>query len=194
MVSVIREITRNYYKRITMYQHILKPIELLKPYENNPRVHSDKQIGQIVSSIKEFGFTNPVLIDRGDRIIAGHGRVLAASKLGITTIPCIILDGLTREQLRAYIIADNKLAENASWDRELLTSEIIELKEHDYDLALLGFNEEEILAILEPIEVPNFDQQETDSQPRLDKLNLMECPHCGETFDRKKAKTIDSCL
>jgi len=120
-----------------MRQYVSKPISELSAYENNPRTHSEKQINQIVASINEFGFTNPILIDKDNRIIAGHGRVLAAKKLGMMDVPCLILEGLSREQLRAYVIADNKLAENADWDKELLASEILELEDLDFDISLL---------------------------------------------------------
>jgi ParB-like chromosome segregation protein Spo0J len=96
----------------------------LIPYVNNTRTHSDKQVSQIASSIKEFGFTNPVLVDGQGGIIAGHGRVMAAQKLKLDTVPCIILDHLTDAQKKAYIIADNKLALNAVWDEVLLKLEL----------------------------------------------------------------------
>ena len=102
--------------------------EILIPYINNSRTHSDKQVTEIASSIKEFGFTNPVLIDKENTIIAGHGRLLASKKLGLKEVPTILLENLTEAQKKAYIIADNKLALNAGWDEELLS---IELKELD---------------------------------------------------------------
>jgi len=111
----------------------------LAPYERNSRTHSDEQISQIMASIREFGFTNPVLIDGDNRIIAGHGRMLAAAKMGIDTVPCLRFSNLTDSQIRAYVIADNKLAENAGWDRELLQLEMGELQELGFDLDLLGF-------------------------------------------------------
>jgi DNA modification methylase len=116
----------------------------LIPFVNNSRTHSDAQIAQIAASIKEFGFTNPILIDGENGIIAGHGRVLAARKLGITDIPCIRLGHLTDVQKRAYVIADNKLALNAGWDADLLLLEIKGLEEVDFDLSLTGFTPEEI--------------------------------------------------
>lgn len=119
-------------------------IEKLIPYVNNARVHSDEQVLQIAASIKEFGFNNPVLIDKGNGIVAGHGRVMAAKKLGITVIPCIRLDHLTDAQRKAYIIADNKIALNSTWDKDLLMLEIDTLKELNVDLDLLGFDESEL--------------------------------------------------
>ena len=120
------------------------PIERLIPYARNSRTHSDAQIAQVAASIREFGFTNPVLIDAEDGIIAGHGRVLAARKLGLDKVPCIRLAHLSETQKRAYIIADNKLALNAGWDEEMLGLELAELREEDFDLGLLGFTEGEL--------------------------------------------------
>ena len=116
----------------------------LIPYARNSRTHSEAQIAQIAGSIREFGFTNPVLIDAENGIIAGHGRIMAAQKLGLAEVPCIRLDHLTDTQKRAYIIADNKLALNAGWDEEMLGLELAELREEDFDLGLLGFDESEL--------------------------------------------------
>jgi DNA modification methylase len=116
----------------------------LIPYVNNTRTHSDKQVSQIASSIKEFGFTNPVLVDAQGGIIAGHGRVMAAQKLKMDEVPCIVLAHLTEAQKKAYIIADNKLALNAGWDEELLKLELESLKELDFDIDVIGFSGEEL--------------------------------------------------
>lgn len=119
-----------------------EPIERLIPYINNSRTHSDDQVGQISSSIKEFGFTNPVLIDEDGGIIAGHGRVMAAKKLGMNFVPCITLNGLTESQKKAYIIADNQLPLNAGWDLDTLKIELDTLTEMDFNLDLLGFDDD----------------------------------------------------
>jgi hypothetical protein len=116
----------------------------LIPYARNTRTHSEAQVAQIAGSIREFGFTNPILIDNENGIIAGHGRVMAAQKLGIAKVPCIRLGHLTDTQRRAYIIADNKLALNAGWDEELLGIELAALREDDFDLGILGFDEAEL--------------------------------------------------
>ena len=116
------------------------PIEQLKPYENNARTHSDKQVEKIARSIEEFGFINPVLIDSNYGIIAGHGRVEGAKALGMEEVPCLFIEDLTEEQKRAYIIADNKLALDAGWDYDLLKLELEELNDLDFDISLTGFD------------------------------------------------------
>ena len=121
-----------------------KPIGDLIPYARNSRTHSDVQVAQIAASIKEFGFTNPVLIDEDGGIIAGHGRVLGARKLGMDEVPTIALEGLTKTQRKAYVIADNKLALNAGWDEELLKVELEELQGDGFDIELLGFDADEL--------------------------------------------------
>lgn len=127
---------------------IYKKVQELIPYVNNSRTHSEEQVNQICASINEFGFTNPLLIDEKDSIIAGHGRLLASKKLGMEEVPCIVLEGLTEAQKKAYIIADNKMALNAGWDEELLKIELENLKELDFDLELTGFNVDELDDIL----------------------------------------------
>ena len=121
-----------------------RAIDSLIPYVSNSRTHSDAQIAQIAASIKEFGWTNPILIDGDNGIIAGHGRLLAARKLGQDKIPTIELSGLTDAQKRAYVIADNKLALNAGWDMELLNLEMTGLQDEGFDLSLIGFDDVEL--------------------------------------------------
>lgn len=136
----------------------------LIPYGKNSRTHTDFQVAQIAGSIREFGFTNPVLIDGQNGIIAGHGRVLAAQKLGLDKVPCIRLAHLTDNQKRAYIIADNKLALNAGWDEAMLGLELAELREVDFDLGLIGFSEDEMGAFdVEEGDMPAM--PEGDKQP-----------------------------
>jgi DNA modification methylase len=120
------------------------PIEKLKPYEKNARTHSQEQVEQIAASMLEYGFTNPILIDGNDEIIAGHGRLMAANHLGLKEVPVIVLSHLTEEQKRAYVIADNQLALNAGWDEGVLRQELSALKEAGYDLALTGFSDEDL--------------------------------------------------
>ena len=123
-------------------------VEALIPYARNSRTHSDAQVAQIAASIREFGFTNPVLVDEANGIIAGHGRVLAARKLKMPDVPAIRLSHLTEAQKRAYVIADNKLALNAGWDIELLRLEINDLRGLEFDVALTGFSTEELDALM----------------------------------------------
>lgn len=135
-----------------MKELVTREVADLTPYGNNPRTHSEAQIAQIAASIKEFGFTNPVLIDEQDTIIAGEGRVFAAKKLNMTTVPCIALTGLTDAQKAAYVIADNKLALNAGWDEKTLEAELECLADLPYDVNLTGFSEVEIAERLKGIE------------------------------------------
>lgn len=116
------------------------PTDTLVPFASNSRTHSDAQIEQICASIGEWGFTNPIIIDENNAIIAGHGRVMAAKKLRIDEVPCVVVSGWSEEQKRAYVIADNKLALNAGWDEGLLFSELALLDECDFDISLTGFN------------------------------------------------------
>jgi len=128
-------------------------VDLLIPYARNSRTHSDEQVAQIAASIREFGFTNPVLIDGQDGIIAGHGRVLGARKLGMSDVPCIRLAHLSEAQKRAYVIADNKLALNAGWDEEILALELLDLRGEDFALPLSGFTSEELEQIFSAFDV-----------------------------------------
>ena len=127
-----------------------KVVDLI-PYAQNPHTHGEAQIAQIAASIAEFGFTNPVLIDERNIIIAGHGRLLAAQKRKLDEVPCIVLPGFTEAQKAAYVIADNKLALNAGWNEKTLQAEIERLADLQYDLNLTGFSEVEIAALLEGI-------------------------------------------
>ena len=140
------------------------PIDELIPYASNSRTHSDEQVAQIAASIKEFGFNNPVLLDKENGIIAGHGRVLAGRKLGLKEVPTIELSHLTDTQRKAYVIADNKLALNAGWDMELLSLEMGDLRDEGFDLSLIGFNDDELAnmfvdkteGLTDPDEVPDI--------------------------------------
>src|SRR5271155_3088589 len=124
------------------------PLETLIPYARNPRTHSESQVAQIAASIAEFGFNNPILVDTKAGIIAGHGRLLAAQKLGLEEVPVIVLDHLSEAQKRAYIIADNQLALNAGWDDELLRAELLALHDESFDVSLIGFEDEELAKLL----------------------------------------------
>lgn len=149
-------------------------IDKLIPYAKNSRTHSDAQIAQIAASIKEFGFVNPVLIDDAGGIIAGHGRVMAARKLGIDDVPCIRLSHLSENQKRAYVIADNKLALNAGWDDELLKLEIKDLELMDFDISLLGFDAKELENILnEPETTEGLTEDEEVPDPPEDPITVL---------------------
>lgn len=140
-------------------------IDKLLPYARNSRTHSEEQIAQIAASIKEFGFTNPILLDKDMGIIAGHGRLAAARKLGLTILPCIKLGHLSENQKKAYIIADNKLAINAGWDDEMLKLELENLRDIDFDTSLTGFSDEEIADLLVEITEGKTDENEIPEAP-----------------------------
>lgn len=155
---------------------VYRPLKDLTPYAHNARTHDDRQVLQLVASIEEFGWTNPILIDDNGEIIAGHGRVLAAEQMGVTSIPTITLSGLTDAQKTAYRIADNRLPLNAGWNGELLKVEIEALQDVDFDIGLLGFSDLEVGNILgvEPddptdhwVGMPAFDQENTNGVRQL---------------------------
>lgn len=142
-------------------------LEQLVPYARNARTHSETQVAQIAGSIAEFGFVNPVLVGGDNIIIAGHGRVMAAKKLGLKTVPTIKLDHLTENQRRALVIADNKIAENAGWDEELLRLELQNLADEDFDLDLLGFDDvelDDLLTSLDDDEAAALDENIPEAQ------------------------------
>jgi len=146
---------------------IKKKVSELIPYVNNSRSHSEEQITQIASSIKEFGFTNPILIEQDNSIIAGHGRLQAVKRLGLDEVPCIVISGLTKTQIKALIIADNQLALNATWDLDKLSLEIDSLKDNDFNLDILGFDTDFLKEIQETI-IPLSDLpeiKEGDKEP-----------------------------
>lgn len=157
--------------------------ELLQPYENNSRTHSEHQIKQIVASVREFGFTNPILTDENHCIIAGHGRVLAAELLGIDKVPTITLEGLNEAQRAAYVIADNKLALNAGWDFEALVSEINKLEVMDFNIDLLGFDVGEIAELIGSIDK---EEQLEDFVEFSDDIDTQHrCPKCSYEWSGK---------
>jgi len=161
-------------------------VSSLIPYARNSRTHSDAQVGQIAASIKEFGFLNPIIVDGDNGIIAGHGRVLAAQKLGLAELPVIEAGHLSDAQRRAYIIADNKLAMNAGWDDEILRVELDALDVEGFDLELTGFSLDEVATLL--IDGSDFEPGSEDDQGQLDKLDpkIVTCPHCSKEFDSRE--------
>ena len=153
-------------------QYYLADVNDLIPYIRNARTHSESQIAQIAASIKEFGFLSPILIAEDNTILAGHGRLAAARKLGLTKVPCVKESHLTETQRRAYIIADNKLSLNAGWDEDILAIELSELQGADFDLDLLGFDESELASIFEDdkeVEDDDFDVEEELNKPCFSK-------------------------
>ncbi len=173
-----------------------RQIEALIPYARNSRTHSDEQIDQLVASMREWGWTNPVLVDERGEIIAGHGRVMAARKLGLTEVPVIVAAGWTEAQKRAYVIADNKLALNAGWDEELLALELGDLQELGFDLDLIGFSDDELADLLDEEETTEGltpDDETPDVLPeavsvtgdvwKLGKHRVM----CGDSTDEASA-------
>ena len=162
-----------------------RKVESLIPYVNNARTHSDEQVAQIAASVKEFGWTNPILLDGTNGIIAGHGRLMAARKLSLDTVPCIQLSHLSDKQKKAYILADNRLAMNSGWDTQLLTLELKSLDDEGFDLEMLGFDADELRELMSDV---NFDPATEDEQGKLDELDpkWIICPKCGSEFDARK--------
>lgn len=164
-----------------------KKIDELIPYANNSRTHSESQVNQIASSIKEFGFNNPILLDGDNGIIAGHGRLAAAQKLGLDEVPTIDLEHLTPAQRKAYIIADNKLALNADWDFELLPLELQALQEGDFDLKLLGFSEDELKDLLGDAEIIGMPNLSNEENPELQQMAFILHNSQADTVKRAMA-------
>lgn len=150
-------------------------IDQLIPYARNSRIHSEAQVAQIAASIREWGWTTPVLITKENTIIAGHGRVMAARKLEMEEIPCIVAEGWTEAQVRAYVIADNRLAENAAWDMHALGIEMEELRLAGFDIELTGFDDDALGAITsDDVEPPeSFKDVDEDIETEF------TCPKCG---------------
>lgn len=156
---------------------INKNIDDIKEYENNAKEHPDWQIEQIANSIQEFGFNDPIAINADNQIIEGHGRLLAAKKLGLIEVPCIVLTGLTEVQERAYIIAHNKTTINTDFDLDRLQYELNTLKVEGFDLSLIGFSEDEVEILLAENEEINLDEFLSDEEK---KQKEKRCPYCGE--------------
>ena len=157
------------------YKYEIKQVSDLIPYVNNSRTHSDEQVNQVAASIKEFGFTSPILIDQQGGLIAGHGRVMAAKKLQLEEVPCIVLSGLTEAQKKAYIIADNQLPLNAGWDLDKLKLEVETLQELDLDIDVLGFDDEFLDSLLNSLAI-NDSEEELKGESYCEKFNVVvEC-------------------
>lgn len=155
-------------------KRVTRSLSALKPHPRNPRVHSENQLAALASAIGEFGFTVPVVIDESDVILAGHGRVAAATAIGLKKVPCVVIAGLTEDQKTAYVLADNRIAEMARWDETMLTDELRSLQDVGFDLGGIGFGKDFLDDLLTepeaPEEFPAFDENiETQHQ----------CPKCG---------------
>lgn len=160
----------------------LRDINALAPYARNPRLHGEGQIEQIAASIKRWGFTIPLLVDEAGQLIAGHARLEAAKKLELQRVPAMVARGWTDAQKRAYVIADNRLAMNSSWDDALLIDELSGLKMSDFDLAALGFTEAELADMIGAPDAEEFGPASEDDQQRLDQKSPITCPECGHVF------------
>jgi ParB-like chromosome segregation protein Spo0J len=160
-------------------------VSILVPYARNSRTHSLQQVDKIAASIREFGFLNPIIVDGENGIIAGHGRVMAAQKLGLETLPVIEASHLTEAQRRAYVIADNRLALDAGWDNELLKVELQDLDSQGFDLTLTGFELGELTSLFDE---PDFAPGTEGDQGKLDELapKMVTCPHCAEEWDLRE--------
>jgi hypothetical protein len=163
---------------------------VLIPYARNSRLHSEKQIDQIASSIREFGFLNAIVIDKDNGLIAGHGRLEAAKKLGLEKVPCIRADHLTEAQKKAYVIADNRLAELSSWDNDMLKIELEDLVLENFDINLIGFDDDYVNSLLNPI------PENTDENIYTDKIEIPiyepkgDKPKLNELYDLDKTNKL----
>tara|TARA_R100001015_G_C4609266_1_gene164540 strand:- start:725 stop:1315 length:591 start_codon:yes stop_codon:yes gene_type:complete len=163
----------------------------LKPYENNPRTHSEAQIDRLVRSLKEFGFTNPVLIDKNLNVVAGHGRLLAAEILNLEKIPTISLEHLTEDQRKAYVIADNQLALASGWDDDLLQSELASLADAGFDLTVLGWGDD-LPDFAEDPDYSALDDLEDDNDWADGVKKAIQIEFRSEDYEEAKALVADA--
>lgn len=173
---------------------VYRPLQELSPYAHNARTHSTEQVAQLVESIKQFGWTNPVLIDEKGEIIAGHGRVMAAEMLKMDSVPVIVLSGLTDEQKKAYRLADNRLPMNAGWDEDLLRMELSDLINADFDVSLTGFGPTEIDELLTDV-LPGTGNKEEPYTTKIDTPVYEPSggkPDISELYDDTKTQELIS--
>lgn len=156
----------------------MRALDALVPYARNARTHSAAQVAQIAASVREFGWTNPLLVAADGTVIAGHGRLLAARQLGMQEVPCIVLDHLTESQRRALVIADNRLALSAGWDEDMLAVELRQLIDDGFAMPTLGFSASELSALMDE---PSFAPAEEPSKG-LDEVKLLMCPRCSHEW------------
>src|ERR1035438_1639562 len=158
----------------------LRSVRSLLPYARNSRTHSDEQVAQVAASIVEFGWTNPILVDAEGTVIAGHARLLAARKLGMDQVPVIVLAHLTPAQRRALVIADNKLAMNPGWDETMLREEMSSLDADGFDLAVVGFSDEELVVLLAEVEPETAESAAGEAEDEIDrKSTRLNSSHLG---------------
>lgn len=173
-------------------------VDDLIPYERNPKIHPDTQIVQIANSIRQWGWTMPILIDEVGRVIAGHGRLFAAKSMGIEEVPCIRAKGWTEEEKNTYVIADNKIGENGEWDTGIYFSQLKEFARDGFDLSLMGVDIDMSAFNYNPVLEPDFNASEVSEKDMMKASDKMErdqddrikgqegveviCPHCAETF------------
>jgi hypothetical protein len=179
---------------VSVYPYKARPVSELIPYARNARTHSDGQVAQIAASIREFGFINPVIIDGQGGIVAGHGRVMAARKLGLIEVPTLEVSHLTDAQRKAYILADNKLTLNAGWDVDLLKVELTELGDAKFDLELIGFSLDELAELFDRKPVAANEDRLSENYSRKIEAPIYEItgerPPLSALFDRAKADAL----
>ena len=177
-----------------------KSVDSLIPYDRNPNIHPDSQIDQLANAVREWGWTVPILIDENDMVLAGHGRLFAAKKLDMETVPCIVAEGWSQEQKKAYVIADNKLSESSQWDDALYFSELRSLSDSNFDLSLMGmhpdFSFDDFSPNLSPMQTfrdvnqNDIDRASTNLENNIAGISSdnslggveVTCPYCAESF------------
>ena len=165
-----------------VHNTVIKNINDLIEYDSNPREHTPEQVEQVANSIREFGWTMPILIDETNEIIAGHGRLMAGKQLGIKEVPCIIAKGWSDEQKKAYCIADNKLTENSTWSKDFLKLNLTNLYDNEFDLKLTGFSDDELSKILPDFNIDEglTDEDDVPTPPEEPVTKLGDIWLCGE--------------
>ena len=173
-------------------------VDDLIPYDRNPKIHPDSQIKQLANSIREWGWTMPILIDENDQVLAGHGRLFAAKELELKEVPCMTAVGWSDQQKKAYLIADNKIAENGEWDTSVYFSQLKEMNNEGYDLTLMGVDIDLSAFNYSPVVAPKFDPSEVNEDKMIAAGKFMDqaqqerlehrgtevvCPNCAETFE-----------
>lgn len=170
--------TKSRTPELNLTRVTMRAVNDLLPYANNARTHTDEQVAQVAASIKEFGWTNPLII-HNNTVVAGHARLAAARKLGMDEVPVIDRSDMSEAQWKAYVLADNRLAQSAGWDEGLLRIELEGLNSLDFPLDVIGFDGLEIDDLLNG---PDFEPSDGDSQGELDAAKTVECPECGHEF------------